>query len=1337
MRHRKLAWEYHHQEPGWSSSPSLQGAKHGAVMHHILLLQFVAKERVDGNDLWQTPKRTSLTEFITCDRNLLPVWIKKGKGNSLVMGAVKEALSRRFASTVCTSWDCRQTMPPHRIGWAPSGIIVGQETMLTCNDQNHMQHSASFNKTEGREQSCLSLVADGRKRGSGCEQGGTALSEQMHSWELPALLDTETWREDIQRQDLGECVLIFLQTGRNEDKNPFTEKCPCSGCPHLATHSPSQGRTAATLSQQTQHKGQDVASDCMLLVMGVVQLLERVLCFPGDPIGSKAGTWNDAAPFSSTALPFTLLGQAAGTEEGVPALLSDKNDAQLLASSFVLSPWQVMRAPAQHHHDRHHPDACMASPQKCSLQLMAQNEHTRSSSRGSCLHLKERKKWSLEKVFLRSTLVSLLPCMQGCCGMVTIVTAECGRHNFSPKMHITGFVFAGRELSQSLNNRRKRKEVTCFTAIKGETQTPPTPQHIVHLPDTGSVVSGELHSLQESDQNTLRQNVQETKPTPATASFLMSSDVSHNEMLCIPHNLDKKQFGKRRDGKKIDIWRLQFTHIASPLYTVKGELICPKETPLQPRGGDACPAAMRQFQDERQAPEVLYQQAHIDGQELFLVVPFKGCPFVFKGSTSLLLGTRNFVCVSNVQERQDCKKEQPVGEKKNVPFQHETSQHKYPENKLVLPYAKNRAQQMLYPQHFTPTCFCAISGLCSHAPKIKFTLQTCSFNPATFTHTNKPYINSTVQEAHQWLWFLPDKVLLLSPSSSRGHGAQLSSPPQAEDWESKQRWAYGESKSRGKYIQLPWGMEVSLQELWKPWKLQPANAPVCLIQYKYIDYVSTPPIVCCVETGLAERKTILSNRCLPLGKYFKIYQVCHVKSNEFRRLNKLIGSAPAACLVLGCMIFPDGWDSDEVKRMCGEKTDKYTLGACSVRWAYILAIIGILDALILSFLAFVLGNRQDSLLAEELKLENKESKSHTLQTPAALVCGFLVKALKTYGMQALQLSEIFLCTYFKSIYHEMCSTDMRLEGPTWPFQLPPSITQAVGHPESPPVYQHCIIEPKSSIFSTGHFGPDYGEERGRLHPVKPLSTTYCQKGNVPGHASQVSEHQVVSIGYDAKTLLWSMLPLVQVSVTFQSEPSTSNRQWGMRRLLPVEWASRINQHHLIPIKVSPYRAYSSMHMTPWAREGRRSSSTVAAVLFGVAGPEEQVSGLGHCSSVALYQHQLQMPRASAQPRADTAILGLGSAISAQHLVPSCLSCNSIANDNTATSTVQVGLTPQRHLCRGADTREVPKLPIASKKMSEELLSPLAYSSPSLCIGGSDYTRLQPDQFHLWDHSDCN
>ncbi|NXR38707.1 LHPL5 protein, partial [Zosterops hypoxanthus] len=81
--------------------------------------------------------------------------------------------------------------------------------------------------------------------------------------------------------------------------------------------------------------------------------------------------------------------------------------------------------------------------------------------------------------------------------------------------------------------------------------------------------------------------------------------------------------------------------------------------------------------------------------------------------------------------------------------------------------------------------------------------------------------------------------------------------------------------------------------------------------------------------------------------------------------------AAATGLMIGCLIYPDGWDSNEVRRMCGDKTDKYTLGACTVRWAYILCIIGILDALILSFLAFVLGNRQDNLLPSDFKVEDK------------------------------------------------------------------------------------------------------------------------------------------------------------------------------------------------------------------------------------------------------------------------------------------------------------------------------------------------------------------------------
>lgn len=81
------------------------------------------------------------------------------------------------------------------------------------------------------------------------------------------------------------------------------------------------------------------------------------------------------------------------------------------------------------------------------------------------------------------------------------------------------------------------------------------------------------------------------------------------------------------------------------------------------------------------------------------------------------------------------------------------------------------------------------------------------------------------------------------------------------------------------------------------------------------------------------------------------------------------------------MIFPNGWDAEVVRDMCGEDTGKYALGNCSVRWAYILAIIGILDALILSFLAFVLGNRQSDFLQEELKADNKGEKKMEQEKP--------------------------------------------------------------------------------------------------------------------------------------------------------------------------------------------------------------------------------------------------------------------------------------------------------------------------------------------------------------------
>lgn len=56
-----------------------------------------------------------------------------------------------------------------------------------------------------------------------------------------------------------------------------------------------------------------------------------------------------------------------------------------------------------------------------------------------------------------------------------------------------------------------------------------------------------------------------------------------------------------------------------------------------------------------------------------------------------------------------------------------------------------------------------------------------------------------------------------------------------------------------------------------------------------------------------------------------------------------------------------------MRALCGERVDSFSSGNCSVHWAYILAMLGVLDAGILATLAFVLGNRQDALLPEDAK----------------------------------------------------------------------------------------------------------------------------------------------------------------------------------------------------------------------------------------------------------------------------------------------------------------------------------------------------------------------------------
>lgn len=61
-------------------------------------------------------------------------------------------------------------------------------------------------------------------------------------------------------------------------------------------------------------------------------------------------------------------------------------------------------------------------------------------------------------------------------------------------------------------------------------------------------------------------------------------------------------------------------------------------------------------------------------------------------------------------------------------------------------------------------------------------------------------------------------------------------------------------------------------------------------------------------------------------------------------------------MIAGCATFPAGWDDESVQRVC-LTSDKYLPGECGVLWAYMLAVIGCFDAVILATLAFILATR--------------------------------------------------------------------------------------------------------------------------------------------------------------------------------------------------------------------------------------------------------------------------------------------------------------------------------------------------------------------------------------------
>ncbi|KAK4300498.1 hypothetical protein Pmani_027281 [Petrolisthes manimaculis] len=120
--------------------------------------------------------------------------------------------------------------------------------------------------------------------------------------------------------------------------------------------------------------------------------------------------------------------------------------------------------------------------------------------------------------------------------------------------------------------------------------------------------------------------------------------------------------------------------------------------------------------------------------------------------------------------------------------------------------------------------------------------------------------------------------------------------------------------------------------------------------------LNTPSVVATVLVGLSVLLTLLTI-CSMLLFFF-------VRSSTVFHIAGWMQLLAAVLLGVGVAVFPAGWAAAEVREVCGPTARQYNVGECGLRWAFILAIIGILDAAVLSALAFVLATRHVKLQPE-------------------------------------------------------------------------------------------------------------------------------------------------------------------------------------------------------------------------------------------------------------------------------------------------------------------------------------------------------------------------------------
>ncbi|XP_013411938.1 LHFPL tetraspan subfamily member 3 protein isoform X1 [Lingula anatina] len=111
--------------------------------------------------------------------------------------------------------------------------------------------------------------------------------------------------------------------------------------------------------------------------------------------------------------------------------------------------------------------------------------------------------------------------------------------------------------------------------------------------------------------------------------------------------------------------------------------------------------------------------------------------------------------------------------------------------------------------------------------------------------------------------------------------------------------------------------------------------------------------------GLSALFILLCICCFLLFFFLRAYYVFYICGT--------IQALSVLCMFLGCVIYPAGWDHLIVYNVC--KGGLYNAGVCQIRWAFILAIIGIFDILFLCILAFVLALKYPKALPTYYKSE--------------------------------------------------------------------------------------------------------------------------------------------------------------------------------------------------------------------------------------------------------------------------------------------------------------------------------------------------------------------------------